>query len=420
MSEKAVQRTSFESEGGGRSIPFRVQKAMPTLFFIWLLVTVLGPHKMMYRVVFHAVLIPALLIVLCSGYRRLIQLDPFLKLFLAFIAYTSLSTFLVGTDLISLDVEIFRWGIEAAFGLLVFWLCMPAIVSSPLLWARLFLLLAFLGSLGGFLFGPSRMAGLGVLYNPVQAASILMVYFAMGHFLLVQGETRWRWSDLVLVLVSFTAVAAFVFLSRSRGPILTFVIYALFLLPLSSGRRHLWTALGVVGIAVLISALTIELTVGLEGFLERLIARGGSHRLEIWKGYLMHPPESLLLGYGAGTPPEQMKAAELFWKPNGYIVTHAHNLWIGTFAESGLIGLGFLLAIFGFLAWNSVWTGRDWTDRFGLLTLLALVIMLTMTGEHTLVVSLKPIWIFGWLPLLLVWFWSRYGPGRERELPNGY
>ena len=416
MSDDAITQTRSATSRQKGAVSLRVQKAMPALFFIWLLVTVLGPHKMMYRVVFHAVLIPALLIVLRNGFRHCIRLDPFLKLFLAFIAYTSLSTFLVGPEAITYDLEVFRWGIEAAVGLLVFWLCVPAMIMSSQLWGRLFLLLAILGSLGGFLFGPGRMAGLGALYNPIQAASILMVYFAMGHFLLVQSTTRWRWQDLVLILAGFTAVAVFVFLGRSRGPILAFMIYTLFLLPLSSGKRYLRVTV-VLGLsAILVSILTLHFSVGIGEFAERLVERGDSHRLEIWKGYLLYPPDSLLLGYGAGTPPEQMKAAELFWKPNNHVVTHAHNIWIGAFAESGLIGLGFLLAVFGLPAWNSIRGRQDWVESFGLLTLLALVGMLTMTSEHTLVVSLKPIWLFGWLPLLLVWFWSYYGPGRERGL----
>ncbi len=47
---------------------------------------------------------------------------------------------------------------------------------------------------------------------------------------------------------------------------------------------------------------------------------------------------------------------------------------------------------------------RGETRLAGRLMLLLLVFLLTLTASHTLVSSIKTIWLFGWLPLLLVWF----------------
>ncbi|MFO8113225.1 MAG: O-antigen ligase family protein, partial [Desulfosalsimonadaceae bacterium] len=149
---------------------------------------------------------------------------------------------------------------------------------------------------------------------------------------------------------------------------------------------------------------------GLDQYHELLLMRGSSYRFALWQDYLMYPPDSWIFGFGAGTDPAQLEAAKAFWMPSQMPVTHAHNIWLGTLVKNGIIGLGLLFAIAGLLLKSAVTGAGTRREKTGLMMLLLLVFLLTLTGEHTLVSSAKAIWIFGWLPLLFVWFYSRKKP----------
>jgi O-antigen ligase len=403
-------------------IPFtqRIEGYIPILFGLWLLVTVIGPHKVHYRYIYYGLALPAVLVLLWAGRSRIDWKDPFLRLFILFALYTGISTFLVGSGPMEDDVRKFRWGLEASLGMIAFFVWMPWILRSPLIWGRLFLWFVVLGSLGGFvltylILGGKRVSGLGALYNPIQASSILLVYFAIGHFLLSETLERWSWRDGLLLVVSIITGSLFIILSQSRAPIIVLLAYAVFLAALSLVRgrnRYLLAAFVLCPIAVWIG---LHMAVDPGEFLQKLIERGFSQRIEIWKGYLMYPPESLLLGYGAGTEPDYMVAAEEFWRPNNYLVTHAHNIWLAAFAETGLIGLSFQLAIFAVIVWKTMSLVPDPYEKLKLLGILGLVVLLTMTSEHTLITSIKPIWLFGWLPMAFVWLWACHYDGNESK-----
>lgn len=393
---------------GARPFWQKTARALPVLFFIWLMTTVMGPYKDVYKLVFHALLIPATLIVLRHGRPRHMTHDGLLKLVGAFFTYVAVSTFLVGTDGLESDLKILRWSIEAFLSVVVLSMCMPSMIVSPARWGRLMLGISILGALAALLlWDHGRLEGLGALHHPIQGSSILLAYLAIGNFLLIQGEGQWRWPDYLLVFLACLSVICFLFFGKSRGPILAFAVYIVVLFPLSFGRINLKMKVGLLGLVGLISLSIIEWQFGLIGFFEGLVERGDSKRLEIWQGYLMYPPDSLLLGHGAGTAPEQTNAAKLFWEPNNLLIAHAHNLWIGTFAETGLIGVGFLAGLFFLLIRTAIKHSRTHAQMRGLLGILGLVLMLTFTDEHSLVLSMKPIWLFAWVPMMLVWLWGR-------------
>lgn len=385
----------------------KIIQALPFLVLIWLLVSVVGPWKDLYKTVFHALVIPATLVTWRYAIGLRVLRDPFIRVVGVFCIYVGISTFLVGPGSLANDLKILRWGVESFFSVIALWICVECLRDAPALWGRLFLGACVVGAGLGFLFWDGgRVEGLGALSHPIQGTSILLAYLAMGCFLLTQSVPRWRWEDCLLIFLGCSSVASFAFLSQSRGPILAFCIYFFVLLPFTTGR-NLKLTVSLLVLVLILSGAVIEWHEGLDSFLNGLIERGDSKRLEIWKGYLLFPPDSLFLGYGAGTEPEQMHAAAEFWRPNNYIVTHAHNLWLGTYAETGIIGVLFLVAIFGMLTWVAVTRAREWGEIAGLLGIIGLVLMLTFTDEHTLVLSMKPIWLFAWLPMVLVWQWTR-------------
>jgi len=381
--------------------------------------TVLAPHQDLYKVFFHGVLIPASLILLCARRASVNWRDPFLLISLVFFAYASLSTFAVGFGPLNEHLRAFRWGLEITFGVLAFYIWMPHVVRSPGWWARIFLWAALAGAFSAVIvsavypYPEGRLWGLGALHNSVQAGSILLVYFAIGHFLLARASSSFMRSEMLLLMASLVSVCLAVLLTESRAPIGAMLLYLVYLgvlvLVKVPGMRGFLVVTAVPGSVIGVIALHY----GLDGYFQALFDRGMSYRLDIWKGYLEFPPDSWWVGFGAGTPPEALPAATAYWIPNGVPVTHAHNLFIGTLAETGIIGLCFLAALISLLVRGALKHEFGKEEKAGLLVLLGLVLMLTLTGSHTVISSIKAVWLFLWIPAILVWFWS------AREKLNG-
>ncbi len=402
------------SKRGRQDFAAAVEKRMPLLFLIWLLISVLGPHQDLYKIFFHAVVIPAILILLLTGRAGFTWRDPVLLLALIWAAYSSISTFIVGQGPLADHIRAFRWGVETFFCLMAYYIWLPSVLARPYWWGRNFILLALLGATGGFLLLAAgliegRLSGLGALHNPIQASSILLVYLAIGHFLFFTYQPASRKpadkSAVWLMILSCIAVTLFVLMSQSRAPIMATAVFLFFLGCWTLLRSGLLKAgLVMLGGAGLVIGL-LAAVYGLDHYNELLLMRGSSYRFDIWKGYLMYPPDSWIFGFGAGTDPAQLDAAKEFWIPSQTPVTHAHNIWLGTLVENGIIGLGFLVGIAALLVKSVFAYSATCRERMGLLMLLLLVFLLTLTGEHTLIISAKAIWLFGWLPLLFVWIY---------------
>ncbi|MBD3640085.1 MAG: O-antigen ligase family protein [Marinobacter sp.] len=390
----------------------KVKNRVPLLFAIWLFVTVLAPHQDLYKVFFHGILIPVLLILLFTRRTGINWRDPFLLVSLAFFAYASLSTFIVGSGPVDEHVRAFRWGVEITFGLLALYVWMPHVIRSPRWWALLFLWAALLGALSAviifvfYLDLKGRLWGLGALHNPIQAGSILLAYFAIGHFMLARVSSSFTRSEIILLGASITSVCMAVLLSESRAPIGAMALYLVYLGVLLLVKAPGIRGFLVVGAVLASIAGVVVLLYGGDSYLQQLLGRGMSYRLDIWRGYLEYPPASWWVGFGAGTPPDVLPAAEAYWIPKGVPVTHAHNLFIGTLAETGIIGLCFLVMMIGLVIRSVVKCRASMEEKVGLLAILGLVFMLTLTGSHTVVSSIKAVWLFLWIPVVFVWFWS--------------
>lgn len=385
-----------------------------TLFIGWLALAVIGPDKA-YRIYFHGLIYPLTLYLLVRGQSGIHWRDPFLRLFLLFCGYMAVTTWLVGDVPAQDDAKATRWGLEAALGMLAFFIWMPRVLASPLVWGRVFLIMAIAGAAGGFLLALSghsvdgRLVGLGAMDHAIQGPSIIIVFTAIGFFLLHSGLERWTPGYRFLLLSAMVVVTLFTVLTKSRAPIGALAIYVLFIvLLLLPGRGGLGKMAGV-GAALVVALACVHWLVGLPVLLEQMLARGDSYRADIWYAYLAYPPESLWLGNGAGMGPEYTSAARMYLEPRELSFAHPHNLWLGTYSETGLIGLAMLLGLVGLLAWSALRFGRGWTEKLHLLGLLGLFGMLTFTDEHSLLLSLKPIWLFGWIPLVFVWCWAWYG-----------
>lgn len=338
-------------------------------------------------------------------------------------AYASIATFFISNATLSENLRAFRWGVEATFFLLTLFIVMGSVIESPLRWGRFFCGVTILGSVIAIIdFGlvkefEGRLAGWGALTNPISAASVLLVYWAIGTFALLHNgqkvdsrDLAWSFSGLAFLLVVSL-------LSESRGPVIALLIYLFWFSIALTFQKRFIKFIWILPAVLIIDLLLVEKLYGLQAYFSDMLDRGTSYRLEIWSALIEYPPDSLLFGEGAGTSLMSTEAGELIFEPMGLVVTHAHNIFIGTFTEIGLLGLILLFSLLGLPLWSTLNSPYPVSEKLHLLGLLGLMLMLCMTTAHTLVISIKAVWFYSWLPLVFVWFWSRraYGPKRSDE-----
>lgn len=384
------------------------------LFAGWLLLAVWAPDNV-YRHFFHILIIPLSIYLLGWRKQEFDWKDPFLRLFLVFCVYMSIATWLVGSNAAADDAQASRWGVEAGVAMVAFMLWMQGVIRCERAWGTIFLFIACLGALAGLLSVPveqflsGRLTGRGTAGHPIQGASIFVILLAVGVFLtFCQLKSEVHRANIVLTVVSFVTVSLFVVLSKSRAPIIALGVYALFFVSLIFFRSKPGPALGIF-LVVFLSVLGLaHWFVGLPTLIEQLASRGGSYRLDIWWAYLTYPPESIFLGNGAGQGFEHTDASQIYLASKGLLIDHPHNIWLGAYAETGLIGLIMQLGLLALVIGAAVRCECSIGHKLHLLVIVALFVMLTFSDEYTLLRSVHPIWIFGWIPLVFVWVWSRY------------
>lgn len=395
------------------------ERWLSILFAGWLLLSVITPEDV-YRTFFHVFLYPLTAFLLVRKDGDVLRRDSFVRLFLVFCGYMAVTTWLVGEGPVEDDIQATRWGFEAALGLMAFYLWMRSVAFQHMFWGRWCLSIALLGALAGIvsswpgIVAGVRIGGLGAMEHPIQGASIATVFLAIGLFLTFGHHRNSNGVDLVIALFSVVAVAVFVTLTQSRAPLVTLIAYLLFFTILQCAQRGRPAAIYAFVLVLASVAGLIHLLAGLDAFFEHLIARGASYRFDIWAAYLTYLPESLILGNGAGMNFDLTDASRLYLEPMGLDISHPHNIWLGAFVETGLIGLLMQAGLVILPVAAAIRSRVPLTDKLHLLAILGLFLLLTFSDEYTLLISLHPIWFFGWVPLVFVWVWST----RERPLKD--
>ncbi|MEX1197721.1 MAG: O-antigen ligase family protein [Pseudohongiellaceae bacterium] len=395
-----------------------IQRALPALFLAWLALSVIAPHPDLFKAWFHLVLaLPAA--VWLTRHRHLIDTrDPLFRLSMGLFLYTGLSSLVISdADWVG-HAHALRWSLEAALLVLILFQVLPTLLTRPLFLGRFLIVCTLLGSTASlvmFAFGISndptgRLSGPGALSNPVQAASVLLTYLAMGIFLLWTERSQLARRDWLLVSAALVLAFLAVLLSESRAAIFIFSLAVLYCLLVAILTYRAWKAL-IIAISCLGIAVSgiVLLYGGVDGFIEAMLARGASYRPALWSALLENPPDSLLFGHGSATNLTNTAAGLQVFQETGYRDFHAHNLFIGTFARTGLIGLTVLLALLGLILHGILRATATPMARMHLLGLYAMVLMLCLTDTYTLVISVKAVWLFTWLPLIMAWLRVRHG-----------
>src|SRR5690606_19472936 len=117
-----VSALTSEQEMTSFSFSARVESKFPALMAVWLFLSVLGPHQELYKVFFHGIIAPSVLVLVFSKRFPVSSMDSLLKIALCFFAYAGVATFFVGLGPIDGHLRAFRWSVEASFCLLSLWI----------------------------------------------------------------------------------------------------------------------------------------------------------------------------------------------------------------------------------------------------------------------------------------------------------
>lgn len=215
----------------------------------------------------------------------------------------------------------------------------------------------FHGSIYGSYVNRDHYAGLMEMLVPFP------LVVSMGH--IFQGGKR--------VLVAFAAVlmASTIFLSGSRGGMLSFafeiVVFAALAL---SQRRNPRVALGLLAVCVFILGLLVF--VGKGQVLSRLGNLGPGIRWNISKDCLKMFSHRPVLGWGLGTFPTVYPSYRTFY--TNLFVNEAHNDYAQLLVETGLLGFGLMIWFLVRLCRCVSPTSRRWEFRWdGAVSLAALL-----------------------------------------------
>jgi len=386
------------------------------LFAFWLVLTIFAPHQDNYKHFFHIVIIPVVLVLIFTRNSRISWKNPLLIFAFAYFAYAGITTFIVGSGPIGDHFRALRWCVEltACFLALSIWL--PKIIENKHRWARFFLVLALSGSIlslfrfSYFLQYSDRLSGFGALHNPIQAGSVLLVYFALGHFMLSRVQNYAARTDKVLVFMAFWSVATAVVLSGSRAPIAALLVYSVFLVGLSLFNKTSRTyEVALTLLTFFLAGLMIVYWYGAGALYQDLMARGFSFRLDIWKGYLIAFKDFIWFGVGLGTQPEQLTEAVKYWQSQGmHTGHHPHSVYVGIFVKTGIVGAMFFVMMTGLLIFKLFNSKVSADEIIRLVGILSLVFLLTLTASQGLISSIKAVWLYLWLPVLFVWYWCEH------------
>jgi O-antigen ligase len=213
-----------------------------------------------------------------------------------------------------------------------------------------------------------------------------MVYGFGALALLWQARSAARRQGMVWY-AGLAVVLWLMLLNQSRGPLLAFTATAcaLPLLQRPMRKRH-----AAVLLVLALLALGVLFDIALGGaFVQRVLTGTYLDRWQIWSSVLAMQDGHWLLGYGLGNE------VEIVWE--GRHFNHAHNLFLDTLQNTGLIGLLLLGAMLVLLLWR-LWRVHTPAAHFvGLWLVYGLLCQMT-SGQIPLT-RLDSEWITFWVPL---------------------
>jgi hypothetical protein len=195
-----------------------------------------------------------------------------------------------------------------------------------------------------------------------------------------------RWQKAQRILFGFAAVlmAGTIFLCKSGGGMLSFTVEMVFLGILISVRRRSRTQLLV--LLVLAVLLLVWLNVLSPGGIGQRIVKlgepGANDRLPIARDSLNLIAVRPILGWGLGTFPVVYPSFRTFY--TNYFVNAAHNDYIQTAVETGILGLSTTFLFVGLLYRKGIQEIASWRTSVGAAVSMAALVGVTGILVHSL------------------------------------
>jgi O-antigen ligase len=227
-------------------------------------------------------------------------------------------------------------------------------------------------------FPSARLQPLGVMHHENKAACAYGLFFMLCmHYTFTERGRQHRWVYTLLAL----ALLSLVLFSQSRTALAAVCVGLLVLI----GYR----ALAIVALGAVAS--WVLLATNPDDWVHRVTTF--SFRPGIWEQVLHDMQGHWWLGHGYLIDPQVAAYDKVF--------SHAHNSYLATLRDGGLMGLGLLLAVLA-LAGRWAWQlSRLRGERIYLALLLYGMTCIAMDYDR-LFVHPKEIWLFFWLPVALI------------------
>jgi len=370
----------------------RVTNWLPAALLIFLAGAFLLPSEAAYSLVFYLCVLPALVL----ERAKLPPIAPATWLALALIAWSAL-TLAWGEDP---GHRALAFGLGAASTAALV-LALADLLASPHMRRRMGTALIWLGTgnaacmlLAGMpaLLHGERMLGWGITRHPVLGGSVMAVAFLTAFWRAIcERQARGSYSAAAAVM------GCFVLAMQSRGAVLG-AAGGLLLVAAGAGRKR-----GLPGLLAVLAALALVLLP--TGLWAPLLARGTSHRFEIWQAAWTAIRQRPVFGWGL--------AAKL--PPAGAVFPH--SLYLSLLYYSGMAGLALFAAIAALVTARLVQGWRrpegPWLAALWLNGLLA---GLTDFGQITK--GPGEIWFIIWLPIMLALAAEECQPTRSSPGPS--
>lgn len=212
---------------------------------------------------------------------------------------------------------------------------------------------ALLSLFAGVLIGAGGTAGIessidgrfsGSLGDPNELAAGLVPAMALTAGLAVIGRRSWRWPAIAVIAILAAGLGA----SGSRGGLVAALAITLGAFALARGKRIQWAV--IVGVGLAIAGLWIASTSSDNLDRIRQIDDNGTGRADLWTIAWRMGSDNPAVGVGTNNfrnqsgdyllVPGKLDAVDLVVERPLY----AHNIYLQQFAETGIIGIVFLLA----------------------------------------------------------------------------
>ena len=233
---------------------------------------------------------------------------------------------------------------------------------------------------------PDRLKNFGILEHEILSAST----YGFAAIMLLYGWRLDRPHQQWIKLIGLAILILDMLLTESRGPFLA-LMSTICIVELIRGKYRK-QVIGFIIIAIIAGILMVVDVIETPALITR---NGGNfYRLQIWQQFWQRIIESPLYGFG-------LSVNETIVYPACSCIPHPHNIFLATMLYGGVIGLLLLILLLTH-SLNIAYKHYKCHGQVKFLAFLLFGIMCGFTDGNKLIDHPRPMWLYFWLPVLLV------------------